>query len=66
MMFNEDEVSMLSPKEKWRRKHDLHTVKGLDGYSVRGNDRRMVVGFGDTEDDALIDWAVKSMKGDWK
>ena len=66
MMFKESEISGLSPKAKWMEKHQIRIVQSLEGFTARGNDRRLAVGHGDNEEDAMVDWAVNSYNKDWR
>lgn len=64
-MFNNKEVSGLSAREKWKQKHDLIVTPGLEGFTCRSRGT-LKVGAGNSEEEALVDWAIKSKKPDWR
>ena len=62
-LFNDNDVASLSPKEEWKKKHGLVLLSTADGYEAFTLD---VTGKGVTEDDALVDWAIKAGQSDWR
>lgn len=64
--FEAAEVTALSPKEQWKQDHGISAVRTMEGYSARAREFGSKVGLGDTEEDALVDLALKLKIADWR